>query len=64
MKEASQPLELLVLEPEKKQVDSSIELNQNKIPIQTQMRIDVFFFVRKIVKSKCPVVRKKMGEEE
>lgn len=56
MKEASQPLELLVLEPEKNRL--TLELNQKKIPIQTQMRIDAFFF-RKIGNPDLIVVRKK-----
>lgn len=62
MKEASQPLELLVLEPEKNRL--TLQLNQNKILIQTQMRIDVFF-CSKNQKIESRVVRKKkIGEEE
>lgn len=62
MKEASQPLELLVLEPEKNRL--TLELNQKKIPIQTQMRIDAFFFLKMGNPDLIVVRKKKIGEKE
>lgn len=41
LKEASQPLELQVLELKINRL--TLQLNQNKIPIRTQMRIDILF---------------------
>lgn len=41
MKEASQPLELQVLELKRNRL--TLQLNQKKIPIRTQMRIDILF---------------------
>lgn len=65
MKEASQPLELLVLEPEKNRL--TLELNQKKSQSKLKCGLTLFFF-RKIGNPDLIVVsfekkKKKIGEE-